>query len=127
MGGRTGQCCAQYLRDTEIHLHEFLNISALPVGLPTGLTWGGNQNLPDSNSMSIILNVQRTLGRATTAEVGYVGSLHRHLQYLTNLNQGILDARLSAVQRLPYPEWGASGIQWSTPTALGATMASPAN
>ena len=67
-----------------------------------------------------MLNVQRTLGRATTAEVGYAGSLHRHLQYLTNLNQGILDASLPVVQRLPYPEWGASGIQWVNADGMGS-------
>ena len=53
-------------------------------------------------------------------EVGYAGSLHRHLQYLTNLNQGILNASLSTVERLPYPEWGASGIQWVNADGMGS-------
>src|SRR5260221_1771578 len=61
--------------------------------------------------MQYILNVQRTLGKSSTLEVGYAGSQSRHLYYLVNQNQGILNPSLPVVQRLPYPEWGASGIQ----------------
>jgi hypothetical protein len=120
MGGRTGNVAPNTYGIPGFTYTNFLDFSALPVGLPTGLTWGVNQNLPDSNSMTFILNLQRTLGRATSAEVGYVGSLHRHLQYLTNVNQGIVDPRLSAVERLPYPEWGASGIQWVNADGIGS-------
>jgi hypothetical protein len=45
--------------------------------------------------------------------------LSRHLYYLSDQNQGILNPSLSAVQRLPYPEWGASGIQWLNADANG--------
>ncbi len=120
MGGRTGNVAPNTFGIPGFSYTNFLDLASLPVTLPVGLTWGGNQHLPDSNSMTFVLNVQRTLGRATTAEVGYAGSLHRHLQYLTNLNQGILDASLSAVQRLPYPEWGASGIQWINADGMGS-------
>ena len=120
MGGRTGNVAPNTFGIPGFSYTNFLDLASLPVTLPVGLTWGGNQHLPDSNTMTFVLNVQRTLGRATTAEVGYAGSLHRHLQYLTNLNQGILDASLSAVQRLPYPEWGASGIQWINADGMGS-------
>ncbi len=50
---------------------------------------------------------------------GYTGSLSRHLAYLSDQNQGILSPTLSSVQRLPYPEWGASGIQYLNADANG--------
>src|ERR1019366_5425480 len=40
--------------------------------------------------------------------------------YLANENQGILSASLPAVQRLPYPEFGASGIQYLFADATGS-------
>ena len=120
MGGRTGNVAPNTYGIPGFSYTNFLDMSALPVTLPVGLTWGANQYLPDSNTMTMVLNVQHSLGKATSAEVGYAGSLHRHLQYLTNLNQGILDAKLSAVERLPYPEWGASGIQWVNADGTGS-------
>lgn len=112
MGGRTGQLVQRNYDVPTFSYTNFIDVASLPVTLPIGLTWGGNSNLPTSSSMQYILNVQRTLGRATTLEVGYGGSLSRHLAYLSDQNQGILSATLSTVQRLPYPEWGASGIQY---------------
>ena len=69
--------------------------------------------------MQYVLNVQRTVGKSTTLEVGYTGSVSRHLAYLLDENQGILSASLPAVQRLPYPELGASGIQYVMADADG--------
>ena len=69
--------------------------------------------------MQYILNVQRTLGQSSTVEVGYLGSQSRHLDYLSNQNQGILNAALPVAQRLPYPEWGASGIQYLSADGTG--------
>jgi hypothetical protein len=112
MGGRTGQLVQRNYDRPTFDYTNFIDLAALPVTLPIGLTWGANSNLPTASSMQYILNVQRTLGRATTLEVGYGGSLSRHLAYLSDQNQGILSASLSTVQRLPYPEWGASGIQY---------------
>jgi hypothetical protein len=120
MGGRTGNVAPNTYGKPGFSYTDFLDMAALPVTLPVGLTWGANQHLPDSNTFTMVLNVQHSLGKATSAEVGYAGSLHRHLQYLTNLNQGILDAKLSAVERLPFPEWGASGIQWVTADGTGS-------
>jgi len=100
--------------------NNFIDTSALPVTVPIGFTWGGNSHLPTSSSMQYMLNVQRTLAKATIPEVGYVGSQSRRLGYLVNQNQGILNASLPVVQRLPYPEWGASGIQWLNGDANGS-------
>ncbi len=120
MGGRTGSVAPTTYGVPTFSYTNFIDTASLPVTLPIGLTWGANQHLPDSNTMTFVLNVQRTIGKATTAEVGYSGSLHRHLQYLNNMNQGILDAKLPAVQRLPFPEWGASGIQWVDADGMGS-------
>jgi hypothetical protein len=69
--------------------------------------------------MQYIFNVQRTIGKSTIAEAGYAGSVSRHLDFLLDENQGILNPALPAVQRLPYPEWGASGIQYLMAAANG--------
>jgi hypothetical protein len=120
MGGRTGNVAPTTYGKPTFTYDNFIDVASLPVTLPVGLTWGANQHLPDTSSMTFILNIQRTLGKSTTVEAGYTGSLHRHLAYLTNMNQGILNAALPAVQRLPYPEWGASGIQWVNADGIGS-------
>ena len=120
MGGRTGNTAQTTYGVPAFSYTDFLDLASLPVTLPVGLTWGANQHLPDTNTMSFVLNVQRTVGQATSLELGYAGSLHRHLQYLTNANQGILNAALPFVQRIPYPEWGGSGIQWVNADGIGS-------
>ena len=111
LGGRTGNLTSTTYGVPTFSYDNFINTASLPVTLPIGLTWAGTQHLPNSSTMQYILNVQRSLGKSTTAEVGYIGSQSRHLLYLSNQNQGIVNPALPAVQRLPYPEFGASGIQ----------------
>ena len=112
MGGRT-TVLTQHSYDVPTFSYtNFIDTSKLPVTVPISLTWGAAQLLPDTSSLQYILNVQRTLGKSSTLEVGYTGSASRHLAHLDNENQGILSPTLSSLQRLPYPEWGASGIQY---------------
>ncbi len=120
LGGRTGQLTPTTYGLPTFSYNNFIDTSALPVTVPIGLTWGGNTHLPNSSIMQYMLNVQRTFAKSTVFEAGYVGSQSRHLYYLANQNQGILDPRLPVVQRLPYPEWGASGIQWINADATGS-------
>jgi hypothetical protein len=96
----------------------FINTASLPVSIPIGLTWGANPHLPTTYSMQYLLNVQRTLGKSTTLEVGYNGSQSRHLDHLINQGQAVAGTA-AAVTRLPYPEFGASGIQWLTADSNG--------
>jgi hypothetical protein len=112
MGGRTTTLVQHNYDQPTFSYGNFINTAALPVTVPISLTWGAAQHLPDSSSLQYILNVQRTLGKSTTLEVGYGGLASRHLAHLDNENQGILSPTLSSLQRLPYPEWGASGIQY---------------
>ena len=120
LGGRTGQLTPTSFGQPTFTYTNFIDTSALPVTVPIGLTWGGNSHLPTSSMIQYMLNIQRTLAKSTVLETGYVGSKSRHLYYLVNQNQGILDAKLPAVQRLPYPEWGASGIQWLNADGVGS-------
>ena len=114
MGGRTGQLAATTYGEADVQLHEF-HRHVIASGDPAHRPHLGRQRdtCPTSSSMQYMLNVQRTLGQGDDPG----GGLHRLAEaatwhYLTNQNQGILNASLPSVQRLPYPEWGASGIQW---------------
>jgi hypothetical protein len=112
LGGRTGQTTQTTYGVPTWTYTNFINTATLPAQIPIGLTWGANSHLPTSYSHQWIANVQRTLGKATTVELDYTGSASHDLDHLINQNQGILNASLPTVQRLPYPEWGSSGIQW---------------
>ena len=111
MGGRTGQVTSTTYGVPTWTYTNFINTAQLPAQIPIGLVWGANSHLPTSYSHQWIMNVQRTLGKSTTVEVDYTGSASHDLDHLINQNQGILGTQ-GAVLRLPYPEWGASGIQW---------------
>ena len=61
-------------------------------------------------TMQYMLNVQRELGGGSVLEVGYLGSLSRHLESLRAINESIpvnpvLDNRSLALRR-PFPEFG---------------------
>jgi hypothetical protein len=87
----------------------FIDPSKLPVSIPAGLTWGANPNLPTTYSLTYLLNVQRSLGKGTTVEVGYNGSQSRHVDYLTNQNAPLPGITAFAT-RAPYPE--LAGVQF---------------
>jgi len=119
MGGRATTLAPSTWAAPTFTYTNFLNVASLPVSIPVGLTWGAAQHLPDSSTQQFIFDVQRTIGKSSSLELGYAGSVSRHLAYLLNENQGILNAALPVVQRLPYPEWGASGIQYLMADANG--------
>jgi len=60
-----------------------------------------SQNFKTPYLYNYSLNVQKSLGRAAIAQVGYVGSLGRHLLLLRDINQAALGMRfdLSSGQR----------------------------
>jgi Carboxypeptidase regulatory-like domain/TonB dependent receptor len=108
LGGRTS-----VLPDTTkiptTNYTNFINASALPVNITTGLTWGAAPNLPTTYTMQYLLNVQRALGKSTTLEMGYNGSQSRHVDNLTNENAP-LPGITAFASRAPYPEF--AGIQY---------------
>jgi hypothetical protein len=120
MGGRATTLAPATWYPSTFTYTNFINTANLPVTIPIGLTWGAAQHLPDSGTQQFVLNVQRTIGTSSTLEVGYSGSVSRHLAFLLDENQGILNAGLPVVKRLPYPEWGASGIQYVMAAASGS-------
>jgi hypothetical protein len=118
LGGRTGRTPDNTYSAPNFGYSNFLNASSLPVTLPVGLTWGVDYNLPTTYSLTYLLNVQRTLGKSTTFEAGYSGSQSRHLANLINAAQP-LPGSTPIVTRLPYPEFGAAGIQFLKDDGVG--------
>jgi hypothetical protein len=118
LGGRTGRTPDNTYSAPNFGYSNFLNASSLPVTLPVGLTWGVDYNLPTTYSLTYLLNVQRTLGKSTTVEAGYSGSGSRHLANLINAAQP-LPGSTPIVTRLPYPEFGAAGIQFLKDDGVG--------
>ena len=111
LGGRTGRVPDNTYSAPNFGYSNFINASVLPVTLPIGLTWGADYHLPTTYTMSYIFNVQRQLGRATTVEAGYNGSLSRHTANLINAAQP-LPGTTPVLSRMPYPEFGSAGIQF---------------
>jgi len=74
--------------------------------------------MPTTYSMTYVLNVQRVIGSHTTLEVGYNGSLSRKLANLINAAQP-LPGSTPVITRMPYPEFGAAGIQFLKADGVG--------
>jgi len=119
MGGRATTLASTTYAPPTFTYTNFLNTAALPVQVPISLTWGAAQHLPDAGTQQFVANVQHAVGKSSSMEVGYNGSVSRHLGFLLDENQGILSATLPSQLRLPYPEWGASGIQYVMASATG--------
>jgi Carboxypeptidase regulatory-like domain/TonB dependent receptor len=119
MGGRATTLASTTYATPSFTYTNFLNTANLPVTIPVSLTWGAAQHLPDTSTQQFVLNVQRMIGANNTFELGYNGNISRHLAFLLDENQGILNAVLPTQLRLPYPEWGASGIQYVMAAANG--------
>ncbi|MEO8371300.1 MAG: carboxypeptidase-like regulatory domain-containing protein, partial [Candidatus Solibacter sp.] len=118
LGGRTGRVPDNTYSAPNFGYTNFLNASSLPVTLPVGLTWGADYHLPTTYSMTYLLNVQRSLGKSTTFEAGYSGSQSRHTANLINAAQP-LPGSTPIITRMPYPEFGAGGIQFLKNDGVG--------
>ena len=118
LGGRTGVVAPTTYGQPTFTYTNFISTASFPVTVPIGLTWGVNPHLPTSRSYQYLMTVQRTLGKSTMLEASYIGSQSRHLDHLINENQGILGNQ-AEVLRLPYPEFGNSGIQYLTADGTG--------
>jgi hypothetical protein len=62
-----------------------------------------SQNFKTPYLYNYNLNVQKSLGRAAIAQIGYVGSLGRHLLLLRDLNQAALGSDFSLAPGQPNP------------------------
>src|SRR5579871_1475037 len=85
-------------------MQNFASAAQFPVQIAPGYLWGYQYNLPITYLEMYIANIQRTLGSGTTLELGYNGTLNRHLYFLTNANAPLPGTSNYAL-RAPFPEW----------------------
>jgi Carboxypeptidase regulatory-like domain len=116
LGGRAAVLPPDTLHQPTINYTNFLSAASLPVNVTAGLVWGTAYHLPTTYTMNYMLNVQRTIGKSSTLELGYNGSESRHLELLTN-QDAPLPGNGPNVVRFPYPEF--SGIQFLSGDGVG--------
>ncbi len=104
MGGRAARQANPDIPD--VTYDNFLSSAIFPVPLPTPFLWSVKYNLRNTYSMLYLFNIQRELGTQTVLEVGYNGSVSRHLQGLQNMNQPVPGASGTYASRAPFPELG---------------------
>ena len=121
MGGRATTLAPTTYGVPTFSYTNFIDTASLPVTVPVGLTWGANP-APAGHFQHAIRAERAALARQIDNHWRWVTAARRAAtwHYLANENQGILNAALPAVQRLPYPEWGASGIQYLIADATGS-------
>jgi len=122
LGGRTGRVPNTPIR-AGIRIYR-LSQYRFPSGqAPRRTHLGRRLSSTDHLQSDYVLNVQRTLGRSSAVEVGYNGSQSRHLGNLINARSPFL-AALPVITRMPYPEFGAAGIQFLKNDGVPTTTAS---
>ncbi len=104
LGGRVTRTANPDIPD--ITYTNFLTSAARPWILPPSpFLWSLDYNLKDTSTMMYLLNLQRELFGNTTIELGYNGTLNRHLQGLQNRNFPVPAASGSYASRAPFPEY----------------------
>ena len=116
LGGRATVLPPDLIHQPTIGYTNFISAAALPVNVTAGLIWGTDPNLATTYTMNYLFNVQRTLSRGTTLEVGYNGSQSRKLLLLTNQDAPI-PGNGPWITRAPYPQ--LSGIQFLASNGVG--------
>ncbi len=85
----------------------FLTGAANPWILPPSpFLWSVKYDVSNTYSMMYLFNIQHELNPSTVLEVGYSGSLSRHLQGLMDPNAPILGTTGSQQSRRPFQEFG---------------------
>ena len=88
-------------------VENFLGASGIPLQLANPWTWQLDPHIRNMYMFQYLLNVQRELSSSLMLEVGYIGSLSRHLTGLYDPNQSVLRGDGSAAfTRAPFPEFG---------------------
>jgi hypothetical protein len=91
----------------DVTFQTFLTGAAVPWILPPApFLWSVKYDVRNTYSMMYLFNIQRELGPSTVLEIGYSGSLSRHLQGLTDPNSPIPGTVGSQQSRRPFPEFG---------------------
>jgi len=78
--------------------------ATVPVGAP--YAYSDNPNHHTAYTMQYLLNIQRQFGSTWAVEVGYLGSVSRHMAGFWNQNEGIPSTVGSAASHLPFADYG---------------------
>jgi hypothetical protein len=116
LGGRASVIPPTLYTQPTIGYTNFISAASLPVNVTAGLIWGTSPHLATAYTMDYLFDIQRTLGKGATLELGYNGSQSRKLELLTNQDAPI-PGNGPAITRFPYPEF--SGIQYLSGDGIG--------
>jgi len=88
-------------------VENFLGAPGTLLQLANPWTWQLDPHIRDMYMFQYLFNVQREISSTLMIEVGYIGSLSRHLTGLYDPNQSVLRGDGSAAfTRAPFPEFG---------------------
>jgi len=77
--------------------------ATVPVGAP--YAYSDNPNHHTAYTMQYLLNIQRQFGQSWAVEVGYLGSLSRHMAGFWNQNMGVPSSTGLASSHLPFGDY----------------------
>ncbi len=90
-----------------IQFGNFLTGASYPWILPASpYLWSVKYDVRNTYSMMYLFNIQREIDKSTVLEVGYNGSISRHLQGLQDTNAPVPGTVGSQTSRRPFPEFG---------------------
>src|SRR4029453_14908021 len=90
-----------------VTVENFLGPPGTLLQLASPWTWQLDRNIRNMYMFQYLFNVQREFSQSLMVEVGYIGSISRHLTGLYDPNQPVLRGDGSApATRAPFPEFG---------------------
>ncbi len=108
MGGRTDQFGSASGVPT-MNWSNFIDPAKLPQPVASAFLWGVVPEVATTYTMMYLFNVQRTLSKDSSIEVGYNGNQHRKLQMLQNRNAPV-PGTTHILLRRPAPQYGLQQI-----------------
>ena len=89
------------------YANAFPNASGATVNINAPYAYSDNPEHHTASTMQFLLNVQRQFGNSWSLEVGYLGSLSRHMAGFYNQNMGVPNGGVgTAASRLPFADFG---------------------
>ncbi|HXA66753.1 MAG TPA: hypothetical protein VNV82_16455, partial [Bryobacteraceae bacterium] len=89
------------------YANAFPNAGGTTVHVSAPYAYSDNPLHHTASTMQYLLNIQRQFGNSWSVEVGYLGSLSRHMAGFYNQNQGVPNGGVgSAVSRTPFLDYG---------------------
>jgi hypothetical protein len=84
----------------------FPSTSGATVSITAPYAYSDNPNHHTAYTMQYLLNIQRQFGQSWAVEVGYLGSLSRHMAGFWNQNMGVPSPVGLAASHLPFADFG---------------------